>query len=99
MGIRQLPTINPVNRRTVHIRTSIHISVQRCTKNTTCTYGRTKCSSQKIIRKRSNIKKRKEKLLQTSNEIVKNLLIDERIRKIEYDFLARYFYVIKIDIK
>jgi len=34
--------------------------------------------------------------LQTSNEIVKNLLIDERIRKIEYDFLARYFYVIKI---
>lgn len=34
--------------------------------------------------------------MQTSNEIVKNLLIDERIRKIEYDFLARYFYVIKI---
>ena len=34
--------------------------------------------------------------MQTSNEIVKNLLIDERIRKIEYDFLTRYFYVIKI---
>lgn len=34
--------------------------------------------------------------MQTSNEIVKNLLIDERIRKIEYDFLARYFYIIKI---
>ena len=34
--------------------------------------------------------------MQTSNELVKNLLIDERIRKIEYDFLARYFYVIKI---
>ena len=34
--------------------------------------------------------------MQTSNEIVKNILIDERIRKIEYDFLARYFYVIKI---
>lgn len=34
--------------------------------------------------------------MQTSNEIVKNLLIDERIREIEYDFLARYFYVIKI---
>ena len=34
--------------------------------------------------------------MQTSNEIVKNLLIDERIRKTEYDFLARYFYVIKI---